>query len=94
MTLIKSVKTPFNDLMKFQKVEVANELIGLVMSGEPLVWSEGPECHIVCMNDDGDNPTTLSCEISEHINSALATFNRAPDGYELIDFMPSLSEAA
>tara|TARA_B100001063_G_scaffold244727_1_gene278324 strand:+ start:5619 stop:5903 length:285 start_codon:yes stop_codon:yes gene_type:complete len=94
MTLIKSVKMPFKSLMKFQKTEVVNEMVSYIMSHQPLTWSDKFKRVNIAMNDHGDKPATFPSEIAPLVKNALETFNRAPDGFELIDFMPSLSEAA
>lgn len=94
MPPIKTVPMPFNGLMKFQKVEVINNMVGHVMEHQPLTWSDEFKRVNIAMNDNGDKPATFPSEIAPLVKSALETFNRAPDGFELIDFMPSLAEAA
>lgn len=94
MSLINAKKLTFNDLMRFQKSEVINDLVGRVMSHQPLTWRHECQVTTIAMNDNGDIPATLPCEITPKVKRALETFNRAPEGFTLIDLMPSMDDAA
>ena len=49
---------------------------------------------IVCLDEQSDVPVTLPSEVGSALNKALETFNRAPDNYELADFLPYEKELA
>lgn len=89
----------FNDLMKFQKSQIVYEMTEKVMEGKLFTWSAQtgeakPQTVTVCLDEQSDVPVTLPSEVSSALNKALETFNRAPDGYELADFLPYEKELA
>lgn len=83
----------FNDLMKFQKSQIVYEMTEKVMEGKLFTWSAQtgeakPQTVTVCLDEQSDVPVTLPSEVTSALNNALNTFNRAPDNYELADFLP------
>ena len=89
----------FNDLMKFQKSQIVYEMTEKVMEGKLFTWSAqtGEVKHqtvTVCLDEQSDVPVTLPSEVSSALNKALETFNRAPDNYELAEFLPYEKELA
>lgn len=93
------VSQTFNDLMRFQKSQIVSKIIAKVMYGKSFTWSTGPDVSpaqsvTICLDDNSDVAMTLPSEIKEAVNGALSTFNRAPDGYQLVDFLPYEKELA
>ena len=89
----------FNDLMKFQKSQIVYEMTEKVMEGKLFTWlaqtgEAKPQTVTVCLDEQSDVPVTLPSEVGSALNKALETFNRAPDNYELADFLPYEKELA
>jgi hypothetical protein len=85
------MSSTFKDLMGFQKSQIVYEMTVKVMEGKLFTWSSvtTPNQSVtVCLDEQSDVPVTLPSEVSSALNKALETFNRAPDGYELADFLP------
>lgn len=95
-------KNTFNDLLAFQQREIVYTIVSNVMSGETYTFTPKRKDNamvancgvVICMNECGDIPHTLSSEITPIVANALKTFNRAPDNHQLIDFLASLRSAA
>lgn len=91
------MSSTFNDLMSFQKSQIVYEMTVKVMEGKLFTWSSvtTPNQSVkVCLDEQSDVPVTLPSEVSSALNKALETFNRAPDNYELADFLPYEKELA
>ena len=63
------------------------------MYGKSFTWSASTretkaQAVTVRLDEHSDIPVTLPSEVKSVVNKALTTFNRAPDGYELADFLP------
>ncbi|HBU52165.1 hypothetical protein [Alteromonas australica] len=84
-------KTTFNDLLMFQKIEVVNSLLTLVMSGHTISWQNTQRAKVIYLRDDNQLTSTLPGEIKPAIIQALESFNRAPNGFTLRQLMPSLA---
>ena len=85
------MSTTFKDLMSFQKSQIVYEMTVKVMEGKSFTWSSvtTPNQSVtVCLDEQSDVPVTLPSEVTSALNNALTTFNRAPDNYELADFLP------
>ena len=98
MTYCHISKT-FNDLMGFQKSQIVSKIVSKVMYGKSFTWTANvgtasEQSVTVCLDDNSDIPMTLPSEVKDAVNGALTTFNRAPDGYQLIDFIPYEKELA
>lgn len=90
------MSSTFNDLMGFQKSQIVYEMTEQVMEGKLFTWSTGDNSQSVkvCLDEQSDIPVTLPSEVTSALNNALTTFNRAPDGYELANFLPYEKELA
>ena len=84
-------KTTFNDLLKFQKLEVIHSLLGMVMLGERISWQNEKRSKCIYLRDDNQFTATMPGEIKPAIIQALESFNRAPNGFTLRQLMPSLA---
>lgn len=95
---IKIMSSTFNDLMSFQKSQIASKIVTKVMYGKSFTWSvtgdTSEQSATVSLDEQSDIPVTLPSEVKSAVNNALTTFNRAPDGYELLDFLPYEKELA
>jgi len=93
------MNSTFNDLMGFQKSQIVYEMTEQVMEGKSFNWSaslgeSNTLAVTVCLDEQSDIPCTLPSEVKSAVNNALTIFNRAPDGYELADFLPYEKELA
>ena len=90
------MSTTFKDLMSFQKSQIVYEMTEQVIEGKLFTWSTGDNSQSVkvCLDEQSDIPVTLPSEVTSALNNALTTFNRAPDGYELANFLPYEKELA
>ena len=87
------MSSTFNDLMGFQKSQIVYEMTEQVMEGKLFTWSASlgeanTQTVTVCLDEQSDIPCTLPSEVKSAVNNALTSFNRAPDGCELADFLP------
>ncbi len=87
------MSSTFNDLMSFQKSQIVSKIVTKVMYGKSFTWSPSagetkPQAVTVRLDEHSDIPVTLPSEVKSVVNKALTTFNRAPDGFELSDFLP------
>lgn len=93
------MSSTFKDLMGFQKSQIVSKIVTKVMYGKSFTWSASlgeanTQAVTVCIDEQSDVPCTLPSEVKSAVNNALTTFNRAPDGYELLDFLPYEKELA
>ncbi len=93
------MSSTFNDLMSFQKSQIVSKIVTKVMYGKSFTWSAStgetkPQAVTVRLDEHSDIPVTLPSEVKGVVNKALTNFNRAPDGYELADFLPYEKELA
>ena len=93
------MSSTFNDLMGFQKSQIIYEMTEQVMEGKLFTWSASlgeanTQAVTVCLDEQSDIPCTLPSEVKSAVNNALTSFNRAPDGCELADFLPYEKERA
>ena len=93
------MSSTFNDLMRFQKSQIVDQMTKKVMDGKLFTWSAvcndaNTQSVTVCLDEHSDVPVTLPGEVRRALSSALEAFNRAPDGYELADFLPYEKELA
>ncbi len=79
------------DLFKFQKDLIVARLAENVMRGKAYTWSIVSGNTIqpvtVCLDEQSDIPVTFPEEVERALRSALETFNRAPNGYHIGDFL-------
>jgi uncharacterized FAD-dependent dehydrogenase len=79
------------DLFKFQKDLIVSRLTESVMRGKAYTWSVVSGNTIqpvtVYLDEQSDVPVTLPKEVERALRSALETFNRAPNGYHINDFL-------
>ena len=79
------------DLFEFQKNLIVARLTKNVMDGKTYTWSVVSGNTIqpvtVCLDEQSDIPVTLPKEVERALRSALETFNRAPNGYHINDFL-------
>lgn len=86
------------DLFKFQKDLIVARLTKNVMDGKTYTWSVVSGNTIqpvtVCLDEQSDVPVTLPKEVERALHSALETFNRAPNGYHIDDFLYNVESKA
>lgn len=89
------MSTTFKDLLGIQKREIVSAMTKDLERGKRFIWSNSA-ANKVTLSKDSDSAISISTQFDAErgLESALTIFNRAPDGYELADFLPYEKELA
>jgi len=88
-------KQTFKDLMTFQKLEIIGEMAAKIEKGKTFTWTNSPDNVVTLSKGESASVTiTNGFDACHALNAALSLYNRAPDNYQLSDFLDCNEVAA